>query len=831
MNTASLLVRVALPVPGKGDGVFQYSVPEGLVPAAVPGAAVVVPLGRRRVDGFIVGFDDEPFPGVRPLLAVQEHPPVLPHLLDLAAWMSRRYLSTLHSALRLMSPPAAGGGLMVVAAGDSEATVDAIVAYGFPAGVETQLVELIPAWTSSGVGMSDCLKALDGPARLAFRTILRDGVLAAERHASRNSEIRQPEVYTPLSELSNEAVQRLLTSRHITARQAEVMSGLLGKRPGTVASLARSSACSPSVVHALIDAGLLVRSSHGEATESPEAAASLEAPLSPNHEQALAIRDITAAIEKGTYDGFLLHGVTGSGKTEVYLQCIQTVMAKNRQAILIVPEIALTPQLLHRVRSRFGPAVALLHSNLPEGRRRTEWYRIARGEARVVLGARSALFAPVSRPGLVILDEEHETSFKQEESPRYHAREVAEQIARSRNAVLVLGSATPAIETFYRSEQGGLKRIGLAARVGARPLPETTVVDMRDELKNGNRSVFSRTLQGAIEATLARHEQVILFLNRRGYSTFVLCRECGHVMKCPHCDVSLTYHSSGVRMRCHYCGHEQTPPEICPKCGSRAIRYFGAGTQRIEEEIRGLYPAARVARMDVDTTSRKGSHDRIYQALADERIDILIGTQMVAKGLDLPGVTLVGIISADTSLNLPDFRAGERTFQLITQVSGRAGRGDRPGLVVMQTYNPGHYSVRTGASQDYGGFYENELAERQIVWYPPFCNLVKISAAGPNARLVSSLLEEWAGEFRHLAGPEGAVPVVNAAPVGQFRYELLGPAPAPVGRVQNRHRFQIVVKGAPEDRLLQLIEQVQQRVKPAGRGITMAVDVNPYSIV
>jgi replication restart DNA helicase PriA len=416
------------------------------------------------------------------------------------------------------------------------------------------------------------------------------------------------------------------------------------------------------------------------------------------------------------------------------MRAIEAVLARGRSAIVLVPEIALTPQLAGTFHERFGSRVALLHSRLSAGERYDEWRRVERGEARVVVGARSAVFAPARNLGLVVVDEEHENSYKQEESPRYHAREVACERARVAGCVCVLGSATPSVESFYRARTGEYDYIALTTRVEMRPLPSVEVVDMREELARGNRSIFSRALARAIRERLARREQVILFLNRRGHSTFVLCRECGHALRCPECDVALTYHAEEGRMRCHYCDHEEAVPDTCPKCGSSYIKYFGAGTERIEREVMRVFPQARVVRMDLDTTRTKRAHENIVNMFRGGEYDILVGTQMVAKGHDFPRVTLVGVVSADTCLNLPDYKAGERTFQLLTQVAGRAGRGERPGQVIIQTYAPDHYAVQRARDHDYLGFYEEEIRARRDLLYPPFVHLVLVVVSGEDPR-------------------------------------------------------------------------------------------------
>ncbi|MEM5769424.1 MAG: primosomal protein N', partial [Bacillota bacterium] len=428
--------------------------------------------------------------------------------------------------------------------------------------------------------------------------------------------------------------------------------------------------------------------------------------------QQTALQSVVHALQKDEQTVILLHGVTGSGKTEVYLQAIQAAVDAGGQAIMLVPEIALTPQMETRVVTRFGGRVAVLHSRLSDGERSEAWRRMRDGEADIALGARSAVFAPFNRIGLIILDEEHEFSYKQEDNPKYHTRGVAIQRAQDHGAVVLLGSATPSVESYYHAQQKHYALLTLPQRIEQRLLPEIAVVDMREELKRKNRTVFSTALREAIAERLRRGQQSIILINRRGFSTFVLCRDCGLVLRCPHCSVSLTYHATDHTLRCHYCLYRCPAPDVCPACQSRHIRYFGAGTQKVEEELGKSFPAARILRMDMDTTSRKNSHQEILGKFERGEADILLGTQMIAKGLDYPNVTLVGIISADMALNLPDFRAGERTFQLLTQAAGRAGRGEVPGLVIIQTYNPDNYSIQAVKEQNYADFYRQEIAVR-----------------------------------------------------------------------------------------------------------------------
>jgi primosomal protein N' (replication factor Y) len=514
----------------------------------------------------------------------------------------------------------------------------------------------------------------------------------------------------------------------------------------------------------------------------------------------------------------LVHGVTGSGKTELYLRAIAEVQAEQKQAICLVPEISLTPQMIDRFRSRFGGEVAVLHSALSAGEKFDEWQRIRRGDVSIVVGARSAIFAPFDRVGLIIIDEEHEHSYKQESpAPCYHAREVAEERARLEGAALVLGSATPALESFYRAHSGGYRLVTLAHRVLVRPMPEVTLVDMREELRSGNRSIFSRSLQEALDRTMAAGEQAILFLNRRGYNTFIMCRSCGEAVSCSNCAVAMTYHLGANHLACHYCDQQIRVPTRCPNCESKQIRHMGAGTERVEEELQRLYPKIRIARMDVDTTRRKGSHAAILEAFGQRKTDVLVGTQMIAKGLDFPGVTLVGVVLADTALNLPDFRAAERTFQLVTQVAGRAGRGVKPGRVVVQTYQPEHYSLLSAKQHDYRSFYEREIEFRKALSYPPYAQLVHMVVSGVEEAKVAAAAQA----IEHLLRDH-------------FTGEVLGPAPAPLARLRGQFRYHLVLK-APD--IGSMAREIRAAFAADGgkwrqaKELRLSVDVGPVSIL
>ena len=471
--------------------------------------------------------------------------------------------------------------------------------------------------------------------------------------------------------------------------------------------------------------------------------------LTPGQEEALG--EILPCL-KSKGGRFLLHGVTGSGKTEVFMAAVQNVLAIGKSAIILVPEIALTPQMVAWFRGRFGPVAAVIHSRLSPGERFDEWRRIRRGDARVVIGARSAVFSPARGLGLIVVDEEHESTYLSDHHPRYDAREIANSRCERENATLILASATPSILSFARARRGDYMLLEMPRRVQDRPLPEVEIVDMREELENGNRTVLSNALRKALKVCAARGEQAMLLMNRRGYNSFVSCRSCGYVVKCPNCDISMTYHmdSEDGLLRCHYCGQVMKPPATCPECGGRYIRYFGAGTQKVEEEVRKLLPGVPTIRMDYDTTSGKDGHGKILEEFRSGRARILIGTQMIAKGLDFPRVTLVGVIAADMTLNLPDYRSRERTFQLLTQVAGRAGRGEQPGKVIVQTYKPEDPVIGYAAAQDYRSFFEDELTRRRRGLYPPFTLLARFLAESVKEEAAAAAADRLEQETRHL---------------------------------------------------------------------------------
>lgn len=536
-----------------------------------------------------------------------------------------------------------------------------------------------------------------------------------------------------------------------------------------------------------------------------------------NSEQSVAYSSVCQAIEHKQAEVFLLKGVTGSGKTEVYLQSIAQVLKKGRGAMMLVPEISLTPLMVSRFKSRFGDRVALLHSGLSDGEKYDEWRKIANGEADVVVGARSSVFAPIKKLGIIIIDEEHESSYKQEENPRYHAKDIAIWRGRYHSCPVILGSATPSLESRARASKNVYTLLELKQRANRLPLPVVRVIDMKEEAKEGNFSIFSSALKKGIEQRIEDHEQVVLLLNRRGYSSFMLCRDCGFVLQCPNCDISLTLHKENKSMKCHYCGHQEAVPSICPQCQSNNIRFFGTGTQKVEAELEKMFPETSIVRMDIDTTRKKGSHQRLLERFERKKSGILLGTQMIAKGLDFPNVTLVGVLNADTAMALPDFRSSEKTFQLLTQVAGRAGRAELEGEVLIQTYNPEHYAIQLAKKHDYDQFYLKEMYLRHLSNYPPYYFIVQISVSHEKEVEAAKKMAEITSFLKDSLRKEAI---------------LLGPSPKSLTRIKNRYHYQTIIKYKKEpelfDRLHQLLQITQ---KDQLKGLNISIDPNPLQFL
>lgn len=536
-----------------------------------------------------------------------------------------------------------------------------------------------------------------------------------------------------------------------------------------------------------------------------------------NDEQKKAYEQIEFMMENEEFAEFLLYGVTGSGKTEIYLQLIEKALKMGKRAMVLVPEISLTPQIVDRFLARFGECIAVLHSKLSSGERYDEWIKIKEKRAKIIIGARSAIFAPVDDLGIMIIDEAHDSSYKSDMTPRYHAKEIARYLAKINNFPLVLGSATPDVVDFYKAENFDKELVVLSKRANNASLPDVSIVDMRQELAIGNRSMFSIRLQDEIEKNLGMHKQTILFINRRGYSTFVMCRDCGHTMKCKNCNIALTYHSYGNKLKCHYCGYEEPIPKFCPECNSSKIKYFGGGTQKVESEIQRLFPQAKTIRMDIDTVTKKNSHENILRKFREENIDILIGTQMIAKGHHFPNVTLVGIVAADGSLNIGDYRAEERTFQTITQVSGRAGREKEKGRVIIQTYNPDNYAIVCSQKQDYKSFYNGEIQLRKSLNYPPFCDIILLRIHSEDKEKVKLAAEKIYEDL-----------------IKQRNKNLMiyKPLPSPIDKMQNVYRWRIIIKGKLNRAALNTLNIVVRSFYNSNKkDVSLIVDTNPNNMM
>ncbi len=587
----------------------------------------------------------------------------------------------------------------------------------------------------------------------------------------------------------------------------------------TISEIEMFTNCSRAIVNTLIKNGYL-EIVETKIQRNPLANKKIEktSKLTFTEEQQEAYQKIEKSIDENKYEEFLLFGVTGSGKTEIYLQLIEKVLKQNKKAIMLVPEISLTPQMIERFIARFDKErIAVLHSKLSIGERYDEWNKIKENKADIIIGARSAIFAPVQNLGIIIIDEEHDSSYKSEATPKYNAIEIANKIAKEEKIPIVLGSATPDITTYYKAEKGEITKLTLTKRANNSNLPQIEIIDLKQELANGNHSMLSFELYNSIEENLKNHYQTILFLNRRGYSTFIMCRDCGYTVKCKNCNISMTYHSFEKKLKCHYCGYEENLVTICPECGSKKIRYFGTGTQKLEDEIHKQFPNATTIRMDVDTVTKKNSHEEILNKFKNDNIDILIGTQMVVKGHHFPKVTLVGVIAADSSLNMDDYRANEKTFQILVQVAGRAGRENLSGKVVIQSYNPENFSIQTAKKQNYQEFYETEITLRKQLKYPPFCDIIVI---GFNSLKEEKIIETSQKVYDLL---KEKVPE---------NYIISKPAPSPIDKIQNRYRWRIIIKGNMDWNLNEILNKCLATIyEKNDKSVNISIDVNPNNMI
>lgn len=841
------IAKVIVDVPVRStDRPFDYLIPESLKLWIEVGSRVAVPFGHRTVQGFVVSLESGDRGTIPGLKAIQEVldllPPLSPELIELGDWMSQRYACRRISALQAMLPTALKGKAeRLISLGDVGEEASAPEDELFPMFSDTDPEEqgITDFVRRNGeVSMKQLTRNFPEAAEIV-KFMLRRGVLVESQSIKdKMGKKKLKTVELAIDVASAREMLRSFSGR--SARQKELLTFLIEMEamlPLPLKEVLAVLQISAGTIKALEEKGC-VEINEVEVYRDPYRGRNFKPslPLPLTVEQEAVYARIARTVDEQSHEVFLLHGVTGSGKTEIYLQCIQRCVNQGRQAVVLVPEIALTPQMVERFKGRFGSGVAVMHSRLSVGERYDEWRKIREGKAMVAVGARSAVFAPFANLGLIIVDEEHESSYKQEENPKYHARDVAVRRAEQGGAAVILGSATPSLESYHAARaQSDIHfspvLLEMPSRALGNELPKVHVVDMRDELKEGNRSMFSRRLHAALLERLERKEQTVLLLNRRGFSTFVMCRSCGYVAGCPECDISLTYHSRSDNLRCHYCGHAEPAPKVCPECSSEHIRFFGTGTQRVEEELGKLFPGMRVIRMDVDTTTEKGSHEKLLNLFRDKKADVLLGTQMVAKGLDFPDVTLVGVITADSALNLPDFRAAEKTFQLLTQVAGRAGRHQLPGEVVVQSYTPEHYSIIHASTHDYSSFVREELQHRKGLHYPPYCRLILVTLSHEQLPVLLRMAENYAlniqGKARQLRW-YGSLDKLSTDAL-----DLLGPVASPMPRLKGRYRFQCIIKWRGAIDAIGLAREVAEALEDSVRDkdLQISIDVDPQMLM
>ena len=805
------------------DKPYDYQVPEELTAALRPGMRVIVPFGagNRRTEGIVLALEggrpDDP--RRKAVLALLDEEPVLDGPgLRLALWMRERYFCTVYDAARAMLP--AGLYFSLQDRWSIAPGVDREAAWEAAGRSERarQVVELLFA-SGGGADVAQLREAFGTRDPNPALKLLRDkGIITLETSASRGVGDKK-ELVAALAVPPEEAMAQVTGRRRSAPLRYAVTELLCALGSASAKELCYFTGASHATLRSLARSGILTLEQREVYRRVSVEGVEPAAPPVLNAGQQAAFDGLDALAAGGKPAAALLYGVTGSGKTQVYLRLIAAALARGRTAMVLVPEIALTPQLLRLFASHFGEDIAVLHSSLRAGERYDEWKRIKNGAARVVIGTRSAVFAPLKNLGLIVLDEEQEATYKSENVPRYHARDVAKYRCAQSGALLLLGSATPSVETMYHARQGSYRLFTLPDRYNARPLPQVQIVDMKGELRAGNGTSLSAPLRQALSDAMAAGEQSILFLNRRGASRMVVCGECGQVPTCPRCSVHLTYHSANGRLMCHYCGHSEPLPPACPDCGG-ALNFLGAGTQKVEEELKQAFPDKEILRMDTDTVSAAQSHEKLLSRFERKGIPVLLGTQMVAKGLDFPNVTLVGAVSADQSLYVDDYRAGERTFSLLTQVVGRAGRGGRPGRAFIQTFTPDNDVIRCAARQDYDAFYAQELPLRELRQCPPFRDLFVLTASGT---LESAVLRTCMRLRRTLESWLGRPPLDTA------EIQLLGPAPASVAKINDRYRYRLTLSGRNTKELRAMVAHLLRCAQSdrENKGVSVSADVNP----
>jgi primosomal protein N' (replication factor Y) (superfamily II helicase) len=797
-----MFVNIALDIPA--DKLFTYEVPDNLRQDIQIGKRVFVPFGRKKRSGYIVEIRDScSLETVKSIVEILDEESLFSEQdLKFYSWIAGYFIYPLGKALAEIIPagPEKKDYLWIT---------PALIANKHPCSAsQNKLLELLERYPQ-GIALRN-LTRLSGLKNVS--SAIRDMHLAGLLHISE----KQNKQLSPRTEKVVLLNESKIANATLTKKQEELITFIQGRSLMVLNELIRESGISGTVIKNLQSKGIL-GISENEKVRTPSIESFIQqnrTRIILNSEQKNALQEITAQLDKRCFSPILLHGITGSGKTEVYLKAVEKVIEGGGCAIYLVPEIALTPQLISRIQGRFNAAqTAVLHSGIANTVRYDQWRQIKRGLVKLVVGARSALFAPFADLRLIIVDEEHDVSYKQDDRLCYHARDLAVLKAKLTRAAVVLGSATPGLRTFYNSLTGKYSYLELSRRVENKPLPNVEIIDMKAQLEeSGKTPILSAPLIAAIETTLAGKEQVLLFLNKRGFDTFLVCADCGYNFRCPNCSVSLKNHPAEGIIKCHYCDYRQQAQPLCPTCKGSRILNYGVGTQKLEAEIRKLFPEARVQRMDSDTTSTRGSQEKILYKLSRREIDVLVGTQMITKGHDFPHITLVGVISADTGLNIPDFRAGEKTFQQLTQVAGRGGRGDSPGRVIIQTFNPQHYALKYVQNHDYKAFYAEEIAFRQALNYPPFSRIV-------NFRLSATKKETLIEQAKHLAEAAKKLNLLHENAV-----EIIGPAEAPLLKIKGRYRFQMLLKSSKINILHQFAKELLSRTLKSTVKVTIDVD-------
>lgn len=799
------------------DRFFDYAVPEELEAEISKGARVVVPFGiyNNPVEALVINLressDRSDLKFVKQI--VGEGPVCTGEIINLCLWMRREYVCSFYSAFKLVVPP----GMKLIIKQWISLTEKA----------KTEKLSDFQKRIANAITQNGGLIEYEHLAEVIDSNALRRTLTALESKGivkiSDKADESVKELTVRCARLAVPIDEAYMAADFFKENRAKVRSNILFTLADigdmTTSELISLSGGNYTALSALADKGYIELYTVKKTREvyDPEKYAAAKE-YEPTAEQKPIIEYVDTLLESGRHEKILIRGVTGSGKTEVFLQTIRHCLELKKRAIMLVPEISLTPQMVERFVSRFGSRVAVIHSGLSYGERFDQWNKIRNGEVDVVVGARSAIFAPLSDIGIIILDEEHENSYKSEISPRYHARDVAAFRAEQNNAPLILASATPSVDSYHKAyETGEYKLFEMNERYNKNPLPKVRIVDMRSEIfEYHNMSPISGRLESEIRNNLEKHEKTILFLNRRGFNTFVSCRECGHVMECENCSIPLTYHKFSDTLECHYCGYKRNNVTVCPECGSKYVKFFGTGTQRIEEELKRLFPEAQILRMDRDTTTRKGSHERILSEFKDGPADILLGTQMVTKGLDFSEVTLVGVLAADSSLGIDDFRANERTFSLLTQVCGRAGRGDVPGRAIIQTYQPRNSTIGFAKEHDYEGFYKNEIIFRKRLIYPPFCDIINILASGADDEKVRAYISLIHSYIKANAPEENII-------------SLSDPMPAPIAKIKGSYRHRLFLKVKAIDGIIETLHGINE-IYGRDNHITLVIDINPVNM-